>query len=88
MRIRVRIDRVVLDGLPLAPSARAPFEASLRRALRVGLLAPGAQLPEQSVRERRVVTAPIDIAVHRTPVALGARVGRSVNAAVAQVPRR
>jgi hypothetical protein len=88
MRIRVRIDRVVLDGLPLESSERGAFEASLQRALRVGLMVSGAHVPDQSVRERRVVTAPIDIGVHRTPVALGARVGRSVSAAVAQVPRR
>lgn len=88
MRIRVRIDRVVLDGLPLESSGRGAFEASLRRALHMSLLVPGAHLPDQSIRERRVVATPIDVGVHRTPVTLGARVGRSVGAAVAQVPRR
>jgi hypothetical protein len=78
MKIRVQIDRLVLDGLPVT-TAQAE---RVRRAVEVEM---GALL--SGVRTRRfapgavpvVSAAPLHLTGHETPDALGARIARSLH---------
>ena len=84
MRIRVRIDRVVLDELPLASRDIGRFETALHAQLLAGLAAPGAILPQGSVRERRIVASPVALHDAGSAAELGTSVGRSIGAAVSR----
>lgn len=74
MNIHLHIDRLVLDGIALAPRERARLQAALEQELR-RLLAGGLTLPDgaggslanlrgQSVRRGRAGDRAADVAVH------------------------
>lgn len=88
MKVRLHIERVVLDGLPMASRDRGQFERGLREALGTAFLGPDNSLPLGNVRERRVVAAPVHIGGPAHPVALGEGLGRSVHAAIDGAARR
>jgi hypothetical protein len=83
MNIRLHIERLVLDGLPVtaaqAPRVKAAIEAELGRLLSEGgvslQLASGAALPSVNAP---VVQSPRGV----TPVQLGTRIAQSVFAGV------
>jgi hypothetical protein len=85
MRIVVRIDRLVLDGLPVEMRDRAPLEAALRAELAERLVA-GDPLPLDGWRTRRLAADPV-VAPRPGPGSaadLGSAIGGSVHGAIAQ----
>ena len=72
-RVRLRIDRLVLNGYP--PEQRAAIAAGLRRELAERLAAPGA-LPAAGVRVPRVDAGVVPPAA--VPEATGERAARAI----------
>ena len=90
MRIRVRIERVVLDGAGVDWRDRRAFETALHAELAGRLGMPGAAVPEGDARIRRLDAPPVPLAAApgRAGAAdLGSAVGRSVHAAVGRAGR-
>jgi hypothetical protein len=87
MTIRIRVDRVVLDGLPFDYADRASFERGLHAQLRDAFAGSASAMPDHDLRLRRVVADPVRIDLGAAGGALGAGVGRSVHAAVRQAGR-
>jgi hypothetical protein len=82
MTIRIRVDRVVLDGLPIDGADRVSFERALHAQLRDAFAGSASAMPDHDHRVRRVVADPVRIDPGAPGGALGAGVGRSVHAAV------
>jgi hypothetical protein len=87
MRIRVRIDRVVLDGLPMDGRDRASFERALHAQLLDEFAGAPIAMPDHDLRARRVVASPVRMEPGAPRGALGEGVGRSVHAAVRRTGR-
>jgi len=79
MTIRLHIDRLVLEGIALAPHQqpylRAALEGELSRLLAVGGLAPGLV---QEGNRARAAGSPIQLAQENSPGDLGQQIARSV----------
>ena len=81
MRIRLRIDRLVLDGTPFAEWRPAELQAQLAADLEVALAGAGLRWPEHDVAVRRIVAAEPAIAGEPLPQ-FSANVARTVGAAI------
>jgi len=83
MRIVVRIDRLVLDGMPVGPRDRGPLEAALRAEI-AARLGSGEILPTAGWRTRRVAADPVSVppSAPGSAAALGSAIGGSVHGAI------
>lgn len=79
MTIRLHIERLVLDGLPLeaahGPVVRAAVEAELTRLLAEGALAPDLR---QGGTRAHARGADICTTLSSTPASLGQQIGRAI----------
>jgi hypothetical protein len=85
MKFVVRIDRIVLDGLPVEMGDRAPLEAAIRAEI-AGRLSGGDAGPSAGWRARRVVADPVS-APRPGPgsvAGFGSAIGGSVHDAIVQ----
>jgi hypothetical protein len=82
VRIVVRIDRVVLDGLPVERRDRATLEAALRAELAERFLSGRGPRADLSVRVNRVAAAPVTVSAAGTVAGLGSAIGGSVHGAI------
>ena len=87
MKIVVRIDRVVLDGLPIERRDRASVEAALRSELAARFLARGALGPAAGLHVNRVGADPVDLSAQGSAADLGSAIGRSVHGAIGRGER-
>jgi hypothetical protein len=81
MRIVVRIDRMVLDGLPVERHERASLEATVRRELAERFLASDVPQPTVDRHVRRIVADPVTLSRPGSIANLGSAIGSSVHAA-------
>jgi hypothetical protein len=84
MTITLRIDRIVLDGVPLSPRDITGLRDALRAEL-ADLLA-GSRPARRSVHQAHVAGTPVICPPER--IALGHKIARSIHGAVCQGPHR
>lgn len=82
MKIVVRIDRLVLDGLPVERRDRAALEAALRTELTARFLATDVPQPVAGLHVNRVVADPARLSNPGSGANVGAAIGRSVHGAI------
>jgi hypothetical protein len=82
MRIVVRIDRLVLDGLPVAGHERASLEAGVRRELAARFLASEGPQPAVGRHVSRIAADPVALSRPGSVANLGSAIGSSVHAAI------
>ena len=79
MNINLHIDRLVLDGVSVAPHQRADLKAAVEVALRQQLANQGIGSAMQSNSHRRSVSGgAITIDNSHKPVSLGQQIGKAV----------
>lgn len=81
MSVRLRIDRIMLDGYDYGPRERSLFEASLTAEL-TRLLADGELGGSGSVAIPAAVAPLLDAPQEAGPAAVGSAVARSVHAGI------
>lgn len=87
MKIVVRIDRLVLDGLPVERRDRPLLEAALRRELAARYLSgddplAGGRPALAGRRVRRITADPLLLPGSATPSGLGTAIARTVHGAI------
>jgi hypothetical protein len=87
VRIVVRIDRLVLEGLPLERRDRAALEAGLRSELMARLLAADGPRPVAGLHLSRVAADPVHVSGSDGATGLGVSIGRSVHGAIGRGER-
>jgi hypothetical protein len=76
LSVRIRIDRLVVEGLPLSHRDRAALAANVEAELAGALRAGRDGWPRHGTTVRRVVGDPVPVG---PPTALGSAVARSIH---------
>jgi hypothetical protein len=87
VRLTLRIERLVVDGLPVARRDRAALAAAVEAELAIRLRDDLGGWPSFGTAVRTVRGAPVGVAAGRPVAALGAEVARSIHAALGQAAR-
>lgn len=86
MTIRLHVERLILDGVPLTGVERTRFEQSLVRELTGMFAVPGtAQLLTRHGALERLEAPDVRVQPHQSGTVLGARIARSVSDSLAPV---
>jgi hypothetical protein len=81
MTIRVHVERLVLDGLPVTPADRERLASALVGELTERLGQSGTA-PQRGASIHRLVASPIVVWPHDAPARLGSGIGRVVHSAM------
>jgi hypothetical protein len=87
MRLTLRIDRLVVDGLPLTQHEQRAFAAAIENELSLRLRRDAGAWPSDGLTVRAVRGGPLGVVPGRRAADLGTEVAGSIHAALGQAVR-